>query len=138
MQYIDGNRMVDGGVDDIKKVMSSASKKFPQRRSKPIVSKVIIYKYLAHRIQQPISKMRIRLFSNFLMNTPSLMSFHCPGKKQSDWLWDLRLDKFMIRVFGIGGWIRCAVHYFLFHNFIFCFLVSFTAIKYDPRKIISD
>ena len=30
--------MVDGGVDDIKKVMSSASKKFPQRRSKPVVS----------------------------------------------------------------------------------------------------
>ena len=37
--------MVDGGVDDIKKVMSSASKKFPQRRSKPaVVSKVIIEK----------------------------------------------------------------------------------------------
>ena len=30
--------MVDGEVDDIKKVMSSASKKFPQRRSKPVVS----------------------------------------------------------------------------------------------------
>jgi hypothetical protein len=59
--------------------------------------------YFGHRIQQPIPKLRIFNFHEFLTNQKLVFFVATFSSKRSDWL--KKLTKLMISSFGIGCWI---------------------------------